>query len=71
MDPASEGGPDLDKNPSCDLLMGSPQLLKANIIIFTFNLSVKTIKGLSSGAEDGLTQTVSAHEHNFSQTRHL
>lgn len=47
MDPASEGGPDHDKNPSCDLLMGSPQLLKTSIITFTFNLCVKTIKALS------------------------
>lgn len=56
MDPASEGGPDLDKNPSCDLLMGSPQLLKASIITFTFNLCVK---------KDELAQseTVSANEH--------
>lgn len=46
-DPTSEGVPGSDGNPACGLLMGSPHLLLADIIAFTFNLSVKTIKALS------------------------
>lgn len=42
-DPTSEGVPGSDGNPACGLLMGS----LADIIAFTFNLSVKTIKALS------------------------
>lgn len=57
---ASEGGPGFNRNPPCDLLMRSPQLLWTKIITFTFDPSAATMNVQSWGGS-GESQYENSH----------